>query len=108
MHTENAMKQPALTRRRLGRADFLHLAAWPVRLTVDRGTVWVTQDGEPEDIQLDAGGRRDFDGHTRLMVGTLGGEATLQVAPLPRPHAAAGLPWLHRWLGSLWNSGAHA
>ena len=50
------MNHPALTRHPLGRADFLHLAAQPVRLIVDRGTAWVTQDGEPEDIQIDAGG----------------------------------------------------
>lgn len=101
------MNSPSMTSRSLGRADFLHLAARPVRLIVDRGTVWVTQDGETEDIQIDAGGRRDFDGHTRLMVGTLGGEAVLQVAPLPRPQAATALPWLHRWIGSLWH-GVHA
>ncbi len=101
------MNRPSLTSHRLGRADFIHLAARPVRLTVDRGTVWVTQDGEAEDIQIDAGGRRDFDGHTRLMVGTLGGEASLQVAPLPRTRGAAPLPWLPRWIGGLL-PGAHA
>jgi hypothetical protein len=107
MQTENAMNSPSMTSRRLGRADFLHLAARPVRLSVERGTVWVTQDGEPEDIQIEAGSRRDFDGHTRVMVGTLGGEATLRVAELPRTHTALSLPRLQRWIGSLW-TGAHA
>jgi hypothetical protein len=107
MQTENAMNYPSMTSRRLGRADFIYLDARPVRLVVDRGTAWVTQDGEPEDIQIDAGNQRDFDGHTRLMVGTLGGEAELRVAPLPWPRAATALPRLPRWLGSLW-TGAHA
>ena len=52
MQTENAMNSPSMTSRRLGRADFIHLAARPVRLVVDRGTAWVTQDGEIEDIHL--------------------------------------------------------
>jgi hypothetical protein len=107
MQTENAMNSPSMTSRQLGRADFMHLPARPVRLTVDSGTVWVTQDGELEDIQIDAGFARDFDGHTRLMVGTLGGEATLRLAPLPRPRAVMALPWLQRWFGSRW-TGAHA
>lgn len=91
------MNSLLMTRHPLGRSDFLHLAAMPVRLIVDRGTAWVTQDGEAEDIQIDAGGCRDFDGHTRLMVGTLGGEAVLRVAPLPQPHPTR--PWLARWWG---------
>ena len=86
------MNSPSMTSRRLGRADFIHLAARPVRLVVDRGTAWVTQDGETEDIEIDAGGQRDFDGHTRLMIGTLGGEAELRLAPLPWPRAAPALP----------------
>ena len=79
------MNSAPMTRRRLGRADFIHLAARPVRLVVDRGTLWVTQDGEPEDIEIDAGGQRDFDGHARLTIGTLGGETELRLVPLPRP-----------------------
>lgn len=101
------MNSPSMTSCNLGRADFIHLAARPVRLMVDCGTVWVTQDGEPEDIQIDAGGQREFDGHTRLMIGTLGGVAELRLAPLPWPRAATALPRLPRWLGSLW-TGAQA
>ena len=101
MQTENAMNSAPTTSRRLGRADFIHLAARPVRLVVDRGTLWVTQDGEPEDIEIDAGGQRDFDGHTRLTIGTLGGVAELRLVPLPRPRAATALLGLPRWLGSL-------
>ena len=101
MQTENAMNSAPTTSRRLGRADFIHLAARPVRLVVDHGTLWVTQDGEPEDIEIDAGGQHDFDGHTRLTIGTLGGEAELRLVPLPRPRAATALLGLPRWLGSL-------
>ena len=95
------MNSAPTTSRRLGRADFIHLAARPVRLAVDRGTLWVTQDGEPEDIEIDAGGRRDFDGHTRLTIGTLVGEAELRLVPLPRPRAATALLGLPRWFGGL-------
>jgi hypothetical protein len=101
MPTENAMNSAPMTSRRLGRADFIHLAARPVRLVVDRGTLWVTQDGEPEDIEIDAGGQRDFDGHTRLTIGTLGGQAELRLVPLPRPRAGTALLGLPRWIGSL-------
>jgi hypothetical protein len=101
MQPENAMNSAPMTSRRLGRADFIHLAARPVRLVVDRGTLWVTQDGEPEDIEIDAGGQRDFDGHARLTLGTLGGEAELRLVPLSRPSGATALLGLPRWLGSL-------
>ena len=94
------MNSVPMTSRRLGSADFIYLAARPVRLVVDRGTLWVTQDGEPEDIEIDAGGQRDFDGHTRLMIGTLGGEAELRLVPLARPRAARALLGLPGWLGS--------
>ena len=43
------MKRALMTSRRLGHADFIHLAARPVRLVVDLGTLWVTQDREPEE-----------------------------------------------------------
>jgi hypothetical protein len=96
-----------MTSRRLGRGDFIQLAARPVRLVVDRGTLWVTQDGDPEDIEIDAGGQLDFDGHTRLTIGTLGGEAELRLVPLPKSRTATALLGLPRWLGSL-RTGAQA
>lgn len=98
------MNRPSMTTRHLGRADFLYLAARPMRLIVTRGTAWVTQDGETEDIQVEAGDVRDFDGHTRLMIGALGGDATLQMVPLPSARIATGLPRLQRWIGSLWHA----
>lgn len=101
------MNSTPMTSRHLGSADFIHLAARPVRLVVDLGTLWVTQDGEPEDIEIDAGSQREFDGHTRLTIGTLGGEAELRLVPLPRPRAGTALLGLPRWLGSL-RAGAQA
>jgi hypothetical protein len=67
MPTKSAMNRAPMTSRRLGHADFIHLAARPVRLLVVRGTLWVTQDGEPHDIEIDAGGQLDFDGHSVLL-----------------------------------------
>ncbi|CAN7583299.1 DUF2917 domain-containing protein [Variovorax sp. LjRoot178] len=101
------MNRAPMTSRRLGPADFIHLAARPVRLVVDRGTLWVTQDGEPEDIETDAGSQLDFDDHTRLTIGTLSGEAELRLVPLPKPRAATALLGLPHWLGTL-RTGAQA
>lgn len=66
----------------LGHAEFLHLQRRPVLLVVECGTLWVTEDGEADDHQLDAGQQRAFDGHAPLTVGTLGGRARLRVVPL--------------------------
>ena len=70
------------TTRRLGRTDFLHFAHQPVRLAAVCGSLWVTQDGELDDVQLDAGQTRDFDGHAHLTIGTLGGDALVRVTSL--------------------------
>lgn len=105
MPKENAVSDRYMTQHRLGPTDFLHLPARPVRLIVDQGTIWVTQHGETEDILVDPGGWRDFDGHAGLMVSSLGGDATLQMVPLPPVRAQAGLLGLQRWLGSRWQSG---
>jgi hypothetical protein len=88
----------------LGPAELLHLAARPQRLSVDSGCLWVTQDGEPEDLQIDAGTSRDFDGHARLLVSALGGPARLCVTPLPplrQPRAARAWAWLPRATAAL-------
>jgi hypothetical protein len=85
MHQEHAMSSLTKTRHRLGSAEFLHLRGQPVCLFAERGTLWVTQDGEPEDIQLDAGQWQRFDGHAAIMVGTLGGEAQVRVTRFAAP-----------------------
>lgn len=90
------MSSLSTTSHRLGHADFLHLHGEPVCLFAERGTLWVTQDGEPDDVQLDAGQWQRFDGHAAIMVGTLGGEAQVRVTRLAAP--AWRLPaWLARW-----------
>lgn len=94
------MNRAGITSRRLGRADFVHLAARQVRLVADRVALPVMRDGEPEDIEIDAGGQCDY-GHTRVTIGALGGQAESRLAPLPRPGAAAAVLALPRWLGSL-------
>ncbi len=102
------MSNPSLpTRTRLGRHDFLRFTGHhALRLQADCGTLWVTQDGETEDIEIDAGCSRVFDGHAAITVGTLGGPAVLNAQPLGQPGgwsarllAAAGRWWPAAQLG---------
>ena len=78
-----------MTSRRLGYADFIHLAA--VRLVVDRGTLWVTMDGSPRTSRsmLPASWTSTAlptdDRHARRRGGTAAGAA----AEVPRCLAAA-------------------
>ena len=68
---------------RLARDQFLHLERPPVlRLQAERGTLWVTVDGESDDIQIEAGDSRVFDGRAPVTIGTLGGDALLSATPL--------------------------
>lgn len=57
----------------------------PVRLQADSGSLWVTVDGEPDDIEITAGSSRDFDGHAVVTVGTMGGDALFTATPLAPP-----------------------
>lgn len=94
------MNRPSTTRHGLGRTDFLHLRGAAVCVMAEHGTVWVTQDGEPDDIQLDAGQWQRFDGRARLIVSALGGDARVRVTRLASPR----LPWVvaaTRWLATL-------
>ncbi len=69
--------------RRLRRDQFLSLQPrQPVCLRAERGTLWVTVDGELADIQLNAGESRQFGRRTRLLVGALGGDAVLTAVPV--------------------------
>ena len=84
--------------RRLRRDQFLSLQPrQALCLRAERGTLWVTVDGELADIQLDAGQSRQFDRSARLVVGALGGDAVLTAVRL----ASAPQAWHHRlwqWL----------
>lgn len=88
-------------RQRLQRDDFLHFPRPPrLRLQAESGTLWVTVDGEPEDIQIDAGQSRVLGGQAPITVGTLGGDAVLSASALQDEGAAATGWWLQlgAWL----------
>jgi Protein of unknown function (DUF2917) len=74
-------------------------------LRAERGTLWVTIDGQADDIVLQAGERVVLDGEVRVMVTPLGGDAAYSATPLPRPprwgerlvQALAGAPLSRVW-----------
>jgi len=45
-----------------------------------RGTLWLTVDGVGEDILLEAGETRHFDGRRRVLAYALGGDASFEVS----------------------------
>lgn len=95
-------------RQRLRPQDFLHFRRPPVlRLQAEAGTLWVTVDGEPDDIQIEAGESRVLDGHAPITVGTLGGDAVLSATALSQPEGTRGW-WLElgAWLHLPVSSGA--
>ncbi len=51
-------------------------------LRAERGTLWVTVDGQYEDIELRAGASRVFDGRAAVLVTALTGDALLSAKPL--------------------------
>lgn len=79
----------------LGRSQFERLPA-PAGLQVRarRGTLWITIDGAPEDIELEPGESYTFASGAPALIGAIGGEA---VATLCRradaPASAAGAWW---------------
>lgn len=76
--------------RRLRRGQFLHFThPRQLCLRAERGSLWITVDGEPDDIELDAGHSRVFDGRSMVLVGSLGGDAVLSAVPLQRKPPSA-------------------
>jgi hypothetical protein len=63
----------------------------PLQLSAVHGVLWVTVDGEPEDIVLEAGESRRFDGRRPVLAMALGGPARLRA--LPTVPAARGWRW---------------
>lgn len=84
--------------RRLRRGDVLRFThPRQLCLRAERGTLWITVDGERDDIQLDAGMSRVFDGRATVLASALGGDAVLSaVSRRARP---AWRMWLRRWAG---------
>ena len=87
--------------RRLRRDQFLSLrSGQPLCLRAERGTLWVTVDGEWADIQLSPGQSRHFDRRARVLVGALGGDAVFTAVPVGHAQPV----WrqrLRRWLAAL-------
>lgn len=89
---DSASATPYLHRHLRG-DQFLHLRRPPaLRLQAEQGTLWVTVDGEPDDITIDAGHSRVFDVHAAITVGTFGGDAVFTATPLD-----SGRGRWHRW-----------
>ncbi len=86
--------------RRLRHGQFLHFRR-PRGLCVraERGTLWITIDGQAADIELPAGASRVFDGDAEIIVGVFGGTAALTATQLPLPG------WRERWRGLFGGSG---
>jgi hypothetical protein len=78
----NPVTTPTL--RRLRRGQVLRLPrphGWCVR--AERGTAWLTIDGQPEDITLDKGQSHRIAAHERALVTALGGDLVLSLVPPP-------------------------
>lgn len=71
--------------------------AGPMRLRTESGLLWITVDGEPEDILLAAGQSRHFGRHARVIAYALGGDARFELS-VEVPAAVAGAPG---WVGRL-------
>jgi Protein of unknown function (DUF2917) len=83
---------------RLARHHSLHLKA-PVALQARAGTLWVTIDGDPQDIVLEAGEARCFDAPAALLVHAIAGDATLRVRPLAPARRRGLADWFARRFG---------
>ena len=58
-----------------------------LQLRAERGALWVTVDGETDDITIEAGSSRVFDGDAGLLVGTFRQDAVLAACvPRRRPN----------------------
>jgi hypothetical protein len=92
----NHVTAPSL--RRLRRGQVLRLPrphGWCLR--AERGTAWLTIDGQPEDITLDSGESHRIAAHERALVTALGDDLVLSLVP---PARAPG--WRAWWAALLW------
>jgi Protein of unknown function (DUF2917) len=68
-----------------------------LRIDCRAGSLWITEDGEPDDVVLEAGQSHSVSGRQRVLVQALG-PARLAVRP---PASAAGSSW-RAWLRQRW------
>ena len=86
---------------RLRQGQFVRVARpQGLRVRAERGTLWLTQDGRPRDVELEPGQCACIDDDAPLLVGTLGGDAMLTLTRAPRPRRL----WLARLIGRLASS----
>lgn len=76
----------------------------PLRVQSDRGVLWITMDGEPDDIVLSPGDSVRITNSARVIVHALGGAAQARVQALAAPAA----PWWQQLLHRLKAPGAAA
>ncbi len=91
MDTTASAPNPTLTLT-LDRGQFLRLSdPAGLALQVLSGTLWITRDGEPQDLELVAGQRLRLEGRAPAVIGTLGGAARFRAerAAAARPVALA-------------------
>lgn len=73
----------------------------PVRVRTESGLLWITVDGQPEDILLAAGESRHFEPEERVIVYALGAEARFEVsrdAPRRRARVRGWAERVSAWL----------
>ena len=68
------------------------------RLDVIRGVAWITLDGDPRDIVLEAGQSFVVDSGRPLIVFALEGPAAVDVRPQPETARRASRSWTSGWL----------
>lgn len=84
---------------RLNRSDSLRLVG-PHRVVARCGTLWVTRDGESDDLILEPGASVALDGSRPALVTALGASARAEVATLAPGHRAPWRNWLQRRMTS--------
>jgi hypothetical protein len=93
-----SVHKPASPRRhhRLGRHELLRLAR-PARLRVEHGTLWITEDLNPEDIVLEAGESYDYDGRRPLLATPLGNAVHFTTLERGGDSSSAAGAWRTLW-----------
>lgn len=84
----------------LARQRFLRLPhPAGVQVSARRGTLWITIDGHPDDIELERGQSFTFPpGDAPALIGVLGGDAVASLHP--RPTANENSAWWRRLAGA--------